>query len=650
MIGLPAPFLFEKEALMRKWGWVIGLLWVLHPLDGSATNRMDAAGVPVEDAGKVVVTATITEKDLEDAPGSVQVLTAQEIQETGATTVAEALETAVGLMVTGDTGRAQVVSIRGTGNKHSLVLVDGRRRVLGYKDFIDIHQIPVSMVERIEIVRGPNSALYGSDAIGGVVNIITRQTPDRTTAGFAGRYGDHAVEDGEMVEASAYAGTRTGPFGILLSGGYRDQAQWDEDGELPDDQDDEQLGSAAGRLSFDFFDGHELSAGFEYSDWDREGGRFYQNADRNRIGEDQRMDYYLQYEGRIAETRRLLVRAYRSEHENEIGFEPEADVTAEEDAKRYLNQVEALFTTPLLERQILSFGGDFRSEGREDSEGADDDLENASLFLQDEIQLFDPLYLVAGIRYDNHSEFGDQWTPRASLIYSFLDNLRLKAAYGWGFRAPSISELYVTSYRQRGKIVYEPNADLEAEESVSYEVGLEGEVGPFRGGVTAFRNEIENLIEPVFQYSTGSGKQKISYYTYENIAEATTQGVELEALLHLPLNFDLSGHLTYLDTENEETGEDLEGQPNYKGSLKLAYAFAQWGIRTHIRMDYVGEMYYADGDQSSYTLWNAYLSKQFGEYFNLFAGVDNIFDEQESRDGVTYLDPMLYYAGFKIEY
>ena len=635
---------------MKKWVCAIGLMLVCYSQGMAAMDDETGEVRPSVDAGKVVVTATITERSIEEAPGSIEVITAQEIKESGAATVAEVLETAVGMVVASDTGRAQVVSIRGTGNKHTLVLVDGRRRVLGYKDFTDVHQIPVTMIERIEIVRGPNSAIYGSDAIGGVVNIITRQAPKRMVAGLTGRYGDHEGDDGEAYDGSLYGGMRLGRFGFLLSGGYRDQAGWDKDGELPDDGDEEQLASAAGRFSFDLLDGHALSAGFEYSDMERDGKRFYQNQERERQAEDRRRDYYLQYDGRLADVRSLMVRVYRSEHENEIDFTPVAGVTAEEDAERYLNQAEARFTTPLFTRQILSLGIDYRKEGREDSGGGDDDLENASLFVQDEVQLFDPLYLVVGLRYDDHSEFGDQLTPRASLIYSLLTQLRMKASYGRGFRAPTISELFVTSYRRRGRDVYQPNADLDPEKSESYEIGIEGEAGPLRGSVTAFRNEIENLIEPVFDYTTGSGGSAIRYYTYRNIAEATTQGVEIESTLRLPLNLTLSGHVTYLETENEQTGEDLEGQPDYKAGLKLAYLHPAWGLRALIRMDHIGEMYYESGDQCSSTIWSAYLSKRLGDHLDLFVGVDNIFDVEETSDGVTYIEPIFYYAGFSIDY
>lgn len=635
---------------MKEWLFAIGLLLVLHPFWATAqVNETEEVHGSVH-AGKIVVTATITEKSLEEAPGSIEVLTEQEIKEVGATTAAEALEWAAGLVVAGETGRARVPNIRGTGNKRTLVLVDGRRLAMGYKDLIDINQIPVTMIHRIEVVRGPSSAIYGSDAMGGVVNIITKKTPQNPVAGATGRYGNHFDGNGEAYDGSVYGGTRLGRFGFLLSGGYRDKEGWDEDGTLPDDGDQERLGSAAGRFSLDLADAHTLSTGFEYSDMQRDGDRFYQGLERERQAEDRRLGYFLQYDADLKPARHLMLRAYRSEHENEIGFSPAAGVSAEEDAERYLNQLETQFTSPIFQRHILSMGAEFRTEGRKDATGREDDLDNASIYLQDEYQVFDPLYLVLGLRYDDHSEFGDHYTPRASLIYNLNPKLRFKASYGKGFRAPSLSELFVTSYRQRGRYIYDPNPDLDPEESESYEVGIEGEIGPLRAGVTAFKNEIEDMIEAVFVRSTGSGNQTRRYYRHENIAEATTQGLEIEGGLQLPLNFALRGHLTCLDTQNEETGEDLEGQPDFKGSIKLEYHQPDLGFRANIRIDHMGVKYYAVGEEDAYTLVNFYFSKDLGDHFNMFAGIDNLFDEQEDRDGVSIIEPVSYYAGIRINY
>ena len=597
-----------------------------------------------------VVTATLTEKKIEEAPGSIEVITAQEIEEMGAQTVAEALEVATGLIVTGETGRIKAPSIRGTGNKHTLVLIDGRRFSMGYKDFLDINQISVDMIKRIEVVRGPTSALYGSDAIGGVVNIITKKPPRDLDVGATYQYGISKYNEGEEHVGRAYVGDSFGRFGFLLAGGCRNKDGWDRDEVLPDDGDHEELGSVDGRFSFNINDNHSLLAGFECSDMDREGMRFFENLDRERTAEDRRHGYFLQYDARLSPLNNLMLKAYHSEHENEIEFSPTAVVTGEENAKRKLNQVEGRFTGAFLDKHILIVGSEFREESRKDETGRDDDLDNLGFYLQDEYQVFDPLYLVLGVRFDEHSEFGSEWTPRASMIYSFFNNLRLKASYCCGFRAPSISELFVTSYRKRGKWIYEPNPDLDPEESESYEVGIEGEYKKFWGRITGFRNEIEDLIEAVYYKSTGTGKKKKDYYRYQNIAEATMEGVELESGLNLPLNFSISGNLTYLETEDKETGKDLEGQPDYKGYLKLGYHHSEFGLRANIRMDYIGERYYDNGPEDAYTLYHCYLSKELFRRFTLFAGVDNIFNKRVEMDNVVDIEPTFYYAGITISY
>ena len=635
---------------MKQFKLTLCLLVIISAITPAANAQEKNIEPKAAELEIMVVTATMTEKMMEEAPGSIEVITSQEIEEMGAQTVAEALEVATGLMVIGETGRIKAPSIRGTGNKHTLVLIDGRRFSMGYKDFLDINQISVDMINRIEVVRGPTSALYGSDAIGGVVNIITKKPPRDLASGATCQYGISKYSEGEEYIGRAYVGDSFGRFGFLLAGGCRNKDGWDKDEVLPDDGDHETLGSVDGRFSFNLNDNHSLLAGFEYSDMDSEGMRFFQNLDRERSAEDKRHGYFLQYDAKLSPLNNLMLKAYHSEHENEIEFSPTAVVTGEENAKRKLNQVEGRFTGAFLDKHILIVGSEFREESREDETGRDDDLDNLGFYLQDEYQVFDPLYLVLGVRFDEHSEFGSEWTPRASMIYSFFNNLRLKASYGCGFRAPSISELFVTSYRKRGKWIYEPNPDLDPEESESYEIGIEGEYKKFWGRITGFRNEIEDLIEAVYYKSTGTGKKKKDYYRYQNIAEATMEGVELESGLNLPLNFSISGNLTYLETEDKKTGRDLEGQPDYKGYLKLGYHYPEFGLRANIRMDYIGERYYDSGIQDAYTLYHCHLSKELFRRFTLFAGVDNIFNKRVEMDNVVDVEPTFYYAGVTISY
>ena len=195
---------------MKKFKLALCLLTIIFAITPAANAQEKDIESKAAELEKMVVTATMTEKKMEEAPGSIEVITSQEIAEMNAQTVAEALEVATGLMVTGETGRIKALSIRGTGNKHTLVLIDGRRFSMGYKDFLDINQISVDMIDRIEVVRGPTSALYGSDAIGGVVNIITKKPPRDLAAGATYQYGKSKYNEGKEHIGRAHVGDSFG--------------------------------------------------------------------------------------------------------------------------------------------------------------------------------------------------------------------------------------------------------------------------------------------------------------------------------------------------------------------------------------------------------------------------------------------------------
>ena len=234
---------------MKRWIVMIGLMLALIP-EGLMAGQDGSDGTDgTVDAGTVVVTATMTEKQIADVPGAVQVITGQALIEMNAQTVADAVAEATGLVVTTETGRQKRPSIRGTGNNHTLLLIDGRRLAAGFKDLLGLEQVPVDMIERIEVVRGPASALYGSDAIGGVVNVITK-TPSRDLSmGLTAQYGQSIYHEGQEAVGSAYVGDTWGRLGLLLAGGYRDKDGYDRDGVTPDDGDDIAFGSGGGRLA-----------------------------------------------------------------------------------------------------------------------------------------------------------------------------------------------------------------------------------------------------------------------------------------------------------------------------------------------------------------------------------------------------------------
>ncbi|MCJ8499762.1 TonB-dependent receptor plug domain-containing protein [Desulfatitalea alkaliphila] len=609
-----------------------------------------ANGEEALQAGEVVVTATMTEKTIVDAPGAVQVISAREMREMNALTVADALESAAGLVVSRESGRVRVPAIRGGRSKHTLVLLDGRRLAFGFNDMIDLRQIPAHMVERIEVVRGPASALFGSDALGGVVNIITRRAPEATTAELTGQYGVNRFGDAQSFTGGALVGGSLDRLRLLAAAESGHTQGWDQDGMLPDDGFRQRPRFAAGRVAFDFTDRQSLSGGMEYNDNVYTGDQFYENLARERRFQEERRGYHLQYDLRLKPMHQLLLRVNRSEYRNEMGFNPFAE-SGRRQTEQYINQAEARYSGLLWHRHLLTIGGELRRDGLDDTQmglRTDASVDNSSVFAQNEFHLLDPLYVVLGLRYDNHSGFGDRWTPRASAIYSLTDALRLKGAYAHGFRAPSLTELNVTSFRRRGRDVYAANPDLEAESSITYELGIELTQARYYGRMTGFQTEVDNLIETVFDRSEGSGQNRRDFYQYRNIAEATLKGIEAEAGVRLPLGLTLDGNFTWLDVENRSGSENIGAQPEYKYFIKLGFHHPEMRLRANLRMSGIGRITYADGERYSYPLFGAYVAKGLGRHLELFAGVENILDKRIVRDGVTLIAPTTFHAGVSI--
>ena len=630
-----------------------GLAMTLTAVSLFLTPALWAAGSgeAAQNAEAIVVTATATEKTLKEVPGVVEIITRQDIEDMNALTLADAVENATGLIVRTESGRNKRASIRGTNTKHTLILIDGRRLASGFKTYTGMEQIPAEMIDHIEVARGTASALYGSDAIGGVINVITKKTPKAFALEASAQAGQTGYGEGGLGVGQAMIGTRSGQVGFLLSGSARSKDGYDRDGVTPDDMDDTQMGALAGRASYDISPDHHLLSGFEYLEKNSTGLRDLESMDRERDADDERLNLFLEYNGKPTQASNLMLRANHSQHEADVEVTPATSGIAgavgdEGHAQRRLDQLEGRFNLLCFDRHLLTFGAEGREEAREDDDGLVHSITNASALVQDEYQVTDKLYFLFGGRVDEHSDFGSNFTPRASVTFAFTDHFRIKGSAAKGFRAPDINELYITEYKKRGKLIYQSNKNLEPEKSVNYELSLEGEIQQFHGRITGFQNDIENLIEAVFDYSTGSGKKKKSYYTYQNVSEARIRGVELEAGVDLPYGFDLSGNLTFLDAENKETGVTLESRPVAAGQAKLGYTDRDLGLRTSFRIVYNGESEASEEQNQAVTRADFRVSKILGRQMELFAGVNNIFNSYIYEGQ----EPIFFYTGLKFTY
>ncbi|MGD9504856.1 MAG: TonB-dependent receptor plug domain-containing protein [Syntrophobacteraceae bacterium] len=591
----------------------------------------------------VVVTPTMTERSPDSAPGSVQVIDRKEIESLGAETAADVLRYATGAEMLSGTGRSEGLSIRGLGAQRTLVLLDGRRMSLGYKATFDVNQIPTTMIDHIEIVRGPGSALYGSDAIGGVVNIITRKPPHAVEAevDVRGGGGESAERSGEGVIGGGF-----GPLRANIAASHFEKDGWDGDGELPDDIDDTSLDAVLSRAVLDLDSSHAVSAGGEWSAFSREGQRLYLNKERTYDADDKRRGGFVQYDFAPKEGPfNAMLRAYGNRYEGSPHFTPTAD---ESDENRELLQAEARGSYSIGNLLTLTGGGEFREEtldGGDLTLSMDDEKSRnaGAVFLQGDWRPLERLNIVAGVRFDDYEESGSHVTPRvvASL---FIPYGRVWAGYGQGFKAPTLDQLYGKTKTKGGNEIYNGNEDLDPETSQGCEAGVELRKDWAWCRVTGFYNHLEDMIDAELLSKIG----KTYTYTWKNVDEARTAGAEMEAGVQLPMNVALSGNMTYLTTENEETGFDLAQAPTWKGGVTLSWRIPSWGVETRLHYLYFGDSEDGEGNSlDSYNTVNLYASKTLTEHLRLYAGVDNIFDE---RNEDYTISPVQVYGGLKMTF
>jgi len=630
--------------------WVVLLAAFVVTQSASADEGKD--GYQLE---RLVVTASGNEQSSLDAPGSIEVISASEMRDLNALTVAEALETAVGLNVVTAPGRVEVPSIRGTFDKQTLVLLDGRRLALGFNDSVDLRQIPTVMVERIEVLRGPSSALYGSDAIGGVINIITKKPPRQREGMVRGQYGINRSGEAESFIGSGVVGSPlTDRLSMIFSAEIRKEDGWDEAGELPDDGLGQEPRFTAVRATYDLTDRQSVSSGFEYMENRFTQDRLFKKILSERIQDEERLGYFFEYNAELHDNDQLFLRFNRSEYDYQVGFKPFA-APQDKDGENLTTQIEARYRRNF-NNQLVTLGVEHRRnklEERLNRTFSSGENETSSIFLQDEIQLSSALYGLVGLRYDDNSDFGGQLSPRASLIYSLDANTNLKASVSRGFRAPTLSELNATLLKKGGRRRFEPNPDLEPEDSTSFEVGIKSDYGSFRGGLTGFYNQIDDLIAPVLEGGSDTN-QDPSIFRYQNISEATLQGFEAEGSFQLPKGFALAGNFTYVDTDVEEgvgsDGVNVGEKPDYKAFLKLSFSEPSRRLRANLRMSYFGDFTFLNGDRFSYPIFGAFFSKGLSDSSEVFVGVDNIFNKTIENLGVVQIEPTNFYTGVNFKF
>ncbi|OVX13816.1 catecholate siderophore receptor CirA [Klebsiella quasipneumoniae] len=613
----------------------------------------------------LVVTASATEQSVKDAPASISVITQQDLQRKPVQNLKDVLRDVPGVQLTNEGDNRKGVSIRGLSSSYTLILVDGKRvnsrnAVFRHNDF-DLNWIPVDAIERIEVVRGPMSSLYGSDALGGVVNIITKKIGQKWTGTLSA---DTTIQEhrdrGDTWNGQFFT---SGPLidGVLGMKAYGSLAKRAKDdpqsssnaaGETPRI---EGFTSRDGNVEFAWTpnDNHDFTAGYGFDRQDRDSD----SLDRNRL---ERENYSLSHNGRW-EMGNSELKFYGEKVDNKNPGQ-NGTITSES------NAIDGKYVLPLdMINQLVTFGGEWRHDKLKDpvnlsSGGQSTSASQYALFIEDEWRIIEPLALTTGIRMDDHQTYGDHWSPRAYLVYNATDTVTVKGGWATAFKAPSLLQLNPdwTTNSCRGSCSIIGNPDLKPETSESFELGLyyrgeEGWLQDVEGSITTFQNNVDDMIDVLRTFSaseapgypnfvgwkTVNGK-RVPIFRYFNVNKARIKGVETEVKIPFGDEWKLTVNYTYNDGRDLSNGGDkpLQTLPFHTANGTLDWKpLDDWSF--YVTANYTGQQRAVSATGKTpggYTLFDVGAAWQVTKNVKLRSGVQNVGDKDLNRDDYSYTE------------
>lgn len=575
----------------------------------------------------VVVTATTTEQSSLTAPAFTTVVTAQDIERAGPSNgLPDILRRSVGIDNNTDSlGRDELV-VRGLGGEYTLVLVNGKRvsssNALWRGGDFDLHSVPLSAIERVEVLRGPMSSLYGADAMGGVVNIITKTPTDEWTGSVGAEYRlPVSGDDGNQYRGNFYT---TGPLvdgvSASVSGEFYNRDAWmhdsKDDGAVPA-LEEKRLANLFSTIDWDVTD--QQTVGLHYGlNRDERPYQIFNTTPSYRDQTITRNTVGASHTGRWDWGTTTLEANY--EHAGIDDFNTQYD----DPQQRELTEE----TVSLLGRtnfQIgvnsLTAGLEYRNQVVKDEASYADsgqvEIGQTAVFLQDEIGLTDDLKLTLGTRYDDHEIYGGELTSRANVVYTVTDGVALKAGIGQAFKAPDayqLSESYeIVSCG--GRCTLAGNPDLEPETSVTAEVGVEVRQKRWDASVAVFKTKVEDMIVATYDPATVSR-------AWENVDEVEIYGLELAGSVDITREVYASANYAYLYTE-DGNGEQLDNRPYHKANASLTWQFLD-ELGTTVSASFTGSQLQSGSRVPGYATVDWGVTADVTDTMTLGAGVQNI--------------------------
>ncbi len=574
---------------------------------------------------EMVVTAK-SNQSIENLGVAVTVITAEEITRSNAASIKDVLVEAAGInpgINSSSISGRQTVSIRGSNSDHVLILVDGKKvsgsdAQIGHSDF-QYNWVPMNAIERIEVIKGPMSSIYGSQAIGGVVNIITKKSAEKFYGDIDAEYGGSSDDGGDLNTVTLNVGGKvTDKLSLFLSGEYIDlDAATDEDDDTATKIEGKEITNGLVKFSYDLDDTQSIEGSYSQGAEDR-----YQ-IDDVLYYDIERKNYSLGYRKQFG-TVALDLDAYVVDSDTHYNSSNSYTHNLTDSGARAEVRIASFDTHYLVtgaEYKLEEYDKDYDLAASSGS-NFKDELYNTSIFLQDEIEVGQSFIFTLGARYDYHERFNGELSPKINALYKIGEHHRIKAGYGEGFKAPTVTQ-NSSSYVSTSRHIFHGNDDLQPEASQTFEIGYEyySDFTVFKAAV--YRTDVEDLISSTRTVDNPSGPDE---YLYVNVDKANLQGFECEIAHDITPKHNIKLAYHYLETEDEESGEELSYRPRHTLNARLL-SLLPLDIHATLSANYTGKQE-VDGEEfDDFTVYNAQISKTFYDTVTVRLGVDNITDE-----------------------
>ncbi|HHQ4478651.1 TPA: TonB-dependent receptor domain-containing protein [Aeromonas veronii] len=589
-----------------------------------------------------VITVTTTAHNTRSAPASISVITAEQIKAAPVNELADLLRHEVGIQAEANLNGRSEIGIRGMSGKYTLVLVDGKRlsssNAMWRGGDFDNTPVPLGMIQRVEVIRGPMSALYGSDAIGGVINIITKQ-PGKTWQGAADAdfKAIEGKDGGDQHRTNlGFTGPLTDNLLIRMNGEVYDRQAW-----TPPEAaygipliEAKQTRNFASTLSWLVDEQQRFELDYLYNQDERPLDIFRKigNKVHSRQQQNDRNLFGLTHKGNWNWGDTTVMVNYESSKIDDFN-----DILKiHQQPKEENNFTVKGYTNLTLANHYLTLGGEYLDRELVDAVsykdiGGKESHSQEALFAQDEIGLTDSLNLTLGGRYDHHGLYGSHFTPRGYLVYEMNEVVTVKGGVSQAFKAPA-SHQYTNGYSTEscgGRCSIYGNDKVKPETSTNYELGIIAGEGVWETSSTLFYSDIDDML--IGKEPPGSQKQ-YSDRTWYNLEKATTKGLELTGKLDLTDDINLGANYTYLKAEDDKSLQIIN-RPKHKTNAKLTWQATE-RVNAFVGTTYTGTQFIEHKVNNatvrdklpSYQTFDLGTGFKVTENFDLRLGINNLTD------------------------